>query len=460
MTFLRPHLAGAAAFVLALATALAGTRAEAAEVSTFTLDNGMEVVVIEDHRAPVAVHMVWYKVGAADEPRGKSGIAHYLEHLMFKGTEMAAPGEFSDIVEANGGSDNAFTAQDYTGYFQRVAADRLDLMMRYEADRMTGLKIDERAALTERDVILEERNQRVENDPGEVFREQRTAAQFMAHPYGIPIIGWRHEMEGLTREDAMEFYRAHYAPNNAVLVVAGDVTPEEVREMAERHYGPIPAQPEIGGPRMRPAEPPQLAARRIEYADPRVAQPYVVRSYLAPERDPGAQEEAAALNLLAELLGGSGPTPLMRRVLEIEEGTALYAAAFYGGMSYDDTLFTLFVVPSPGRTLEEAEADMDRMIARFLEEGVDAEALARLKTQIRAEEIYERDNLQGLARRYGAALTSGLTVQDVQDWPAILEAVTEDDIMAAAQRLFDPRRSVTGYLRAAPADAIAQEVSQ
>ncbi|MEM1428174.1 MAG: pitrilysin family protein [Pseudomonadota bacterium] len=452
-----------ARLALAIPLVLLGTlAARAADVSTFTLDNGMDVVVIEDHRAPVAVHMVWYRVGAADEPPGKSGIAHYLEHLMFKGTETVASGEFSEVVEANGGSDNAFTAQDYTGYFQRVAADRLDLMMQYEADRMTGLVIEEAAALTERDVILEERNQRVENEAGSLFREQRMAVQYLAHPYGIPVIGWRHEMEELTREDAIDFYRAHYAPNNAILIVAGDVTPDEVRAMAEVHYGQIPPNPEIGM-RARPAEPPQLAPRRLEFSDPRVAQPYVIRTYLAPERDAGAQEEAAALRMLSELLGGDGPTPLMRRVLEIEEGAALYAAAFYGGMSYDDTTFGMVVVPTPDRTLAEAEADIDRMIARFLEEGVDEAALTRLKTQIRAQEIYERDNLQGLARRYGAALTSGLTVQDVEDWPRILEAVTAEDIMAAAERIFDPNASVTGYLRSAPAalaaDAV-QEVSQ
>ncbi len=433
--------------------------AHAAEVTSFTLDNGMDVVVIEDHRAPVAVHMVWYKVGAADEPPGKSGIAHYLEHLMFKATETVAAGEFSDVVEANGGSDNAFAAQDYTGYFQRIAADRLDLMMRYEADRMANLVIGEEDARTELNVILEERNQRVENDPGALFREQYLAAQYLAHPYGTPIIGWKHEMEGLTRADAIAFYRQHYAPNNAVLIVAGDVTPDAVREMAERHYGAIPANPNATE-RLRPAEPPQRAARTVEFSDPRVAQPYVLRTYLAPERDPGAQEEAAALVLLADLMGGDGPTPLMRRVLEIEEGNALYAAAFYGGMSYDDTTFGLIVVPPPGRSLADAEADMDRMIARFLEDGVDEAALARLKTQIRAQEIYARDSLQGLARRYGAALTSGLTVEDVQAWPEILDAVTPEDIMAAARKIFEPRHSVTAFLRAAPVETASQEVSQ
>ena len=431
---------------------------QAADVTTFDLDNGMDVVVIEDHRAPVVVHMVWYRVGAADEPPGKSGIAHFLEHLMFKGTETMANGEFSAVVEANGGSDNAFTAQDYTGYFQRVAADRLGLMMRMEADRMVNLVLDPAVVETERDVILEERNTRTENSAGAIFAEERTAVQYRAHPYGIPIIGWQSEIEALTREDALAFYADHYAPNNAILIVAGDVTPDEVRALAEEHYGPIPANPAIAD-RTRPAEPPQRAARRLVYEDARVAQPYVLRTYLAPERDAGAQREAAALTLLAELLGGDGPTPLMRRVLEFEEGTALYAGAFYRGVSLDDTTFGLIVVPAPGRSLAEAEADMDRMIDRFLEEGVDAAALERLKKQVRAQEIYALDDLQGLARRYGTALTSGLTVEDVQAWPDLLQSITEDEILAAARSIFEPTRSVTGYLTAPDIEA-DDEVTQ
>lgn len=431
---------------------------QAAEVTTFDLDNGMDVVVIEDHRAPLVVHMVWYRVGAADEPPGKSGIAHFLEHLMFKGTETMANGEFSAVVEANGGSDNAFTAQDYTGYFQRVAADRLGLMMRMEADRMVNLVLDPAVVETERDVILEERNTRTENSAGAIFAEERTAVQYRAHPYGIPIIGWQSEIEALTREDALAFYADHYAPNNAILIVAGDVTPDEVRALAEEHYGPIPANPAIAD-RTRPAEPPQRAARRLVYEDARVAQPYVLRTYLAPERDAGAQREAAALTLLAELLGGDGPTPLMRRVLEFEEGTALYAGAFYRGVSLDDTTFGLIVVPAPGRSLTEAEADMDRMIDRFLEEGVDAAALERLKKQVRAQEIYALDDLQGLARRYGTALTSGLTVEDVQAWPDLLQSITEDEILAAARSIFEPTRSVTGYLTAPDIEA-DDEVTQ
>jgi zinc protease len=429
-------------------------------VTTFTLPNGMEAVVIEDNRAPVVVHMVWYDVGAADEPPGKSGIAHYLEHLMFKGTDTLEPGEFSEVVAAQGGTDNAFTSQDYTGYFQRVAADRLGLMMEMEADRMTNLSLDSDAFLTERNVVLEERAQRTGSSPGALFGEQRMAAQYLNHPYSVPVIGWEHEIETLTLQDALEFYEQFYAPNNATLVVAGDVDPAEVERLALEHYGPIPANPDLA-PRARPAEPPQLSPRRLTMEDGRVSNPYVIRTYLAPERDAGAQEEAAALSLLAQVLGGSSQTSIMGRTLEQEEGVALYTTAFYSGTSLDDTTFGMLVMPVPGRTLEQAEADMDRMIETLLSEGIDDAQLERIKGQARASEIYGRDSLQGRAREYGVAITSGLTIEDVRDWPAILEATTEEDILAAAERLFDPARSVTGYLtRPEPEALTEEEVSQ
>ncbi|MCE0505493.1 insulinase family protein [Roseivivax sp. GX 12232] len=424
-------------------------------VTTFTLDNGMDVVVVEDHRAPVVTHMVWYRAGAADEQPGVSGVAHFLEHLLFKGTETLEPGEFSETVAANGGDDNAFTSYDYTGYFQRVAADRLGLMMQMEADRMVNLQLDQEDILTERDVIIEERNQRVENNPSALFSEERNAAQFLNHPYGTPIIGWKHEAENLTLDDALAFYDRFYAPNNAILVVAGDVTPDEVRSLAEENYGPLPANPELG-PRERPQEPPQNAPRRLTYADPRVSQPYVIRSYLAPERDPGAQERAAALTLLAEVLGG-GQTSVLTRDLQFDEQIAVYSSAFYSGTSYDDTSFGLIVVPRDGVSLDEAEAAMDASIARFLEEGVDAEQLERIKFQLKASQIYELDNSNGIARRYGAALASGLTVEDVRAWPGLLQSVGEAEILEAARAIFDKRRSVTGYLVAPEEPAAAAE---
>ncbi len=429
---------------------LVAAPAAAEDVTTFTLENGLEVVVIEDHRAPAVTHMVWYRVGAADERPGVSGVAHYLEHLMFKGTEKIAPKEFSRIVEANGGSDNAFTSQDYTAYFQRIAADRLGLVMGMEADRMRNLVLSEQDADTERAVILEERSQRTDSDPAALFSEQRMAAQFLNHPYGIPIIGWRHEMEQLSLQDALDWYRLYYAPNNAIVIVAGDVEPAEVRQLAEEHYGPL--QPSADLPeRRRTSEPPQLAERRIEFSDPRVAQPYVVRSYLAPERDSGAQEKAAALTMLADLLGGNQQTSVLGRKLSFETQVALYTSAFYDAVSLDASTFGLAVVPSPGVSLAEAEAALDAALEEFLAEGVDPAQFERIKTQIRADEIYARDSVDGLARRYGAALTSGLTVADVQAWPDVLEAVTEADVMAAAAEIFDKRRAVTGWLMQAEA---------
>lgn len=457
---IRPLIA-AAILPLTLVTSVSAQPTSDDTVSTFTLPNGMEAIVIEDRRAPVVVHMVWYNVGSADEPAGKSGIAHFLEHLMFKGTDDLEPGEFSQTVSAQGGSNNAFTSDDYTGYFQRVAADRLELMMQMEADRMRDLILDDEDMLVELDVVLEERAQRTDSNPGALFNEMRNAAQYINHPYRIPIVGWRHEVEALTLQDALDFYATYYAPNNATLIVAGDVDPAEVEALALKHYGPV-APTEGLVERVRPSEPPHLAPRRLTFEDARVPNPYVLRTYLAPERDPGDQTDAAALTILAAVLGGSSATSLMGRTLEQDEGVALYTSAFYSGTRYDDTTFGLVVMPTPGRSLEDAEADMDRMIAQIIEEGVDEAHLERIRTQIRASDIYERDSLQGRAREFGVAVTSGLTVQDVLDWPEILAAVTADDVVAAAEMVFDMKKSVTGYLTTpiAPKPVAATEVNQ
>ncbi len=435
-------------FVLALATVLAALpillRAEG--VTTFKLDNGMEAVVIEDHRAPVVVHMVWYRVGAADEPPGKSGIAHFLEHLMFKATDELASGELSDVVSRNGGSDNAFTSYDFTSYVQRIAADRLDLVMGMEASRMDGLALVEEDISTERDVVIEERQQRVDSDPGTLFGEQIYAAAFLNHPYGVPVIGWKHEAEALTLEDAVSFYKQHYGPNNAILVVAGDVDPDEVRELAERHYGVIPPNPNVRV-RSRPSEPPQLAERRLSFSDSRIGNDYMTRVYLVPERDAGDQKEAAALAMLAKVLGGSSTTSALARKLQFEDPKAVYTSAWYRERALDDTIFGLAIVPVEGVSLEEAELLLDEAVAEFLEEGVDEAELERIKTQIRASEIYARDDISNLARLYGTGLTVGLSVADVDAWPGILQAVTEEDILSAARRHLDRRRAVTGFAR-------------
>ncbi len=419
--------------------------AQQSVVSTFTLANGMEAVVIEDHRAPVVTHMVWYKVGSADEVAGKSGIAHFLEHLMFVGTDDIAEGQFSQIVESYGGNDNAFTSYDYTSYFQRISSEHLELVMKMEADRMRDLVLNQQAVDVEREVIIAERNLRTDSNPGALFSEQRRAIMFMNHRYGIPIIGWRHEVEQLTLEDALDFYQKYYAPNNAILVVAGDVTPEQVEELANKYYGPLQPSKDIQE-RQRPQEPPQLAARRLEFQDERVANPYVIRSYLAPDRKSGDQHEAATLTVLAELFASNEVTSVFGKALQIDEQIAISTGAYYDSNSLDPETFTIYVMPAPGVSLAMAEAKLDEVLVKFLETGPTQEQLDRLKTEIRADEIYALDNQNGLARRYGAALAIGLTVEDVASWPDALNAVTIEDIMAAAESILDINKSVTGWL--------------
>ncbi|WP_445811341.1 M16 family metallopeptidase, partial [Yoonia sp.] len=305
---------------------------------------------------------------------------------------------------------------------------------------------------TERNVVLEERNQRTENNPGALAREQFNAALYQNHRYGVPIIGWKHEMEELSLQDATDFYDLYYAPNNAVLVVAGDVDPQDVLALAREHYGPIPANADLPA-RARPTEPPQRAERRISYVDPRVSQPYLVRSYLAPQRQSGAQDDAAALVYLAELLGGSPFTSELGRALQFDTQTAIYTNASYGGMSLDATTFSFVVLPSEDVSLPEAEAAMDDVIAGFMDSEIDPARMEAIRTQLRASEIYALDDAQGLARRYGTALTTGLTVADVQAWPDILQAVTPAQIKDVAARVFDRNSAVTGWIVAAQEDA-------
>lgn len=440
-----PAFGRAALFAPALLLATPALAEKNEAVTSFTLDNGLQVVVIEDHRAPAVVHMVWYKIGAADETAPHSGIAHFLEHLMFQGTENLAPGEFSATVEAQGGNDNAFTSWDYTAYFQRIAADRLGLMMQMEADRMRGLKLTEEDVATEREVILEERSQRTDSDPGALMGEQMRAAQFLNHPYGRPIIGWRAEMEQLSRQDALDFYKANYAPNNAIVVVAGDVTPDQVKALAEQNYGPLAPSEDVTR-QARPQEPPQLAERRLNMTDDRVSQPSFSRSYLAPERDPGDQRTAAALTILAEYLGGNPTTALLARKMQFEDPVAVYTGAAYDGTAVDDTTFGFYAVPLPGKSLQDVETALDKVLAEFMAQGIDAEDFARIKTQIRAADIYARDSSRGMAQTYGESLAVGLTLQDIEDWPDILQSITPEEVMAAAQSVLDRKTSVTVWL--------------
>jgi zinc protease len=435
-------MAGAVAIGLNL-EAVAASATGMFHPDSFTLDNGMQVVVIENHRAPVVSHWVWYKVGTADSPPGKSGLPHFLEHLMFKGTETIPPGEFSKIVARHGGNDNAMTSADFTAYFQNIARDRLEMVMEMEADRMANLRLAPEHVAAERDVVLEERRSRVDNQPSALLGEQLNAAQYLNHPYRLPIIGWYHEMASYTREDALAFYDAWYAPNNAILVVAGAITAEELKPLAERTYGRIPARevPE----RVRLAEPPQILERRIVLEHERVEQPSVTRSYLAPSFATAAGEEAYALEVLAELFG-SGGTSRLYRSLVIDQGIATGAGAYYRGSSLDLTTFRLYASPRPGGDLDALEAAIDAEIAKLLEHGVTAEEVARVQKRMIAEAVYARDSLTTAVRVFGSALTTGSTIEDVEAWPERIAAVTPEAVLDAARLVFDRTQSVTGRL--------------
>lgn len=425
------------------------------DVSRFRLANGMDVVVLPDHRAPVVTHMVWYRNGSADDPIGKSGIAHFLEHLMFKGTHAHAPGVFSDRVAELGGQENAFTSTDYTAYFQRVAREHLAEMMRFEADRMTNLTLSDELVGPERDVVLEERRMRTDADPSAQLQEAMHSALFAHHPYGLPIIGWEHEIATLGREDALAYYRRFYTPENAVLVVAGDVTADEVRMLAEESYGRIPARGEAPV-RARPQEPPLRAHRLLTLADPKVEQPALTRIYVVPSYATAKPGEAEALEVLAHLLGG-GATSLLYRRLVMEEKIAVAAGTYYMGAALDDTRFWVYALPAPEVSLETLDAAIGRLLDEARTKGFPAADLERAKTRLVADALYAQDSQAAMGRWVGASLTTGSSLEDVQAWPSRIEAVTGDQLREAAARL-DPRRCVTGHLLpgSAPEDAAAE----
>ena len=414
------------------------------KVADFVLANGLELVVIPDHRAPVVTHMIWYKVGSADETPGTSGLAHFLEHLMFKGTAKHPTGQFSQVVSRMGGRENAFTSYDYTGYFQRVPSEKLKTVMEFEADRMTGLQLTDKVVLPERDVILEEQNQRVRNNPRARLGEQIDAALFVNSPYGRPVIGWRPEMEKLTRDDAINFYRRFYGPNDAVVVIAGDVEPQKALELARETYGKIKRRSTIL-PRHRPQEPPPVAARTVTLADARVEQPIIQRSYLVPSFRTGQRGESDALEVLAHVLG-NGSNSRLYNGLVVDKKVAVSAGAWYDSTALDMTKFGIYGAPRQGVTLPQLEAAIDDVIKQVIAKGVTADELERAKTRLIADAVYAHDSQASMARWYGEALTTGSTVSDVEHWPDRIRAVTAAQVQDAARRWLRKRRSVTGYL--------------
>ncbi|MER8992261.1 insulinase family protein [Mesorhizobium sp. M0074] len=446
MTFQAEWLRGTLlglALVMA-APALADNNPDDGVVTDFLLDNGMEVVVIPDHRAPIVTHMVWYKIGSADEPPGKSGIAHFFEHLMFKATSNHAAGELDRAVAAIGGSDNAFTSYDYTAFHETVVPQALGEMMGFEADRMRNLILNDDVIKTERDVILEERRSRIDSNPQAVLDEEIDATLWQNQPYRIPVIGWMQEMEKLNRTDAMAFYNKYYTPNNAVLVVAGDVEPKTVKALAEKTYGKIARGPDLP-PRIRPVEPEQNTRRTVTLTDGRVSVPSFTTQWVVPSYHTAKPGEAEALDVLSEILGGGNRSRLYQELV-VRQGIAAEAGAFFQGTMLDDTNFTVYGAPRGDAKLADIEAAVDAEIARIAKDGVTSDELEKSKDRFVRSMIFARDKQEDMANIYGSTLATGGNVQNVQQWPDRIRKVTADQVKAVAARYLNLDHATTGYL--------------
>jgi zinc protease len=441
-------LTGSKSFFLALSLtvlpAAAWGDAPHAEAQTFqfSLTNGMQVLVIPDHRAPVVTQMLWFKVGAVDDPPGISGLAHFFEHMMFRGTKLVPGDLYAQTIAKNGGEENAFTTHDYTAFYEQIAVDRLKLAMDLEADRLANLDLSDNNVTTERDVVLEERRMRVDNNPQALSNEQMEAALHLSHPYGRPVLGWPEEVRHIDKVSAQDFYKRHYAPNNAILIIAGDVTPDQIRVMTQASYGKVPAR--ALQPRAEFAEPPRLTETRLTVVRPDVQVPVFLRSYRVPSYAQAAPGQAESFETLAQIVGGD-QTAMLYRVLVEEKKLATDAGCSYDGYVRDAGEFSFYAVPRPGVSLETMEKALDQVIQGFTAAQARPSDLGRAKTQLVASVTYRRDSQFSLASAYGQALMIGLTVDDVNEWPGRIRAVSAANVQKAAQGLLK-RNAVTAYL--------------
>lgn len=434
----------ALATITGVATVTPPAQADVFGAESFMLDNGMQVVVIPNHRVPIVSHMVWYKVGSADEEPGKAGIAHFLEHLMFKGTPTYPAGEITDLVARNGGQQNAFTSYDYTAYYQNVAVDRLPKMMELEADRMRNLILSEEDVRVERDVVLEERRMRVDSRPASIMSERLDAALWVTNRYGTPVIGWEEEIQALNRDDAFDFYRRWYAPKSAILVVAGDITLKELKPLAEATYGKIEPVDSVTS-RDRSTFLPQAAAVRVTMEDPRVRQPRWQRTYIAPSVNIGELEETYALQVLSQVLGG-GSTSRLYQSLVVEQALAASAGSAYLDDAVSYGRFYLSVSPSPGVDIDVLEDALEADLKELVENGLTEDEVARAKTRLRAEVIYAKDSPTSAAQAVGSLLSVGMTLEQIEEWPDRVADVTLEQVNAAARALFTDAPNGTGVL--------------
>lgn len=427
----------------ALAVASPATAATSPTVESFTLSNGLEVIVIPNHRVPAVSHMIWYRIGAADDPSGKSGLAHYHEHMMFEGSPAHKAGEYADIIARHGGQQNAFTGHDATSYYVNIAKEELPLIMELEADRMRGLKSTDEGAAKEKQVIIEERRMRIENDPEALLVEQMSSALWRNHPYHWPVIGWMNEMDGLTKDDVQKFHQTYYHPNNALLVVSGDITAAELKPLAQRYYGnlvkaPIP-------PRHWNDEPPQNTARRLTMHHANVKQASFMRFYSASSLGYGNKTEALPLSVLAQVLG-SGKTSRLYQSLVVDQKLASAIDTDYDGFSIGPGTFEISIVPEKDVTLDAIEKALDKELEAAKAEGVNDKDMVRARTLLKSESIYARDGLSSMARIMGWVRMLGLDKDYFLRWPEMIDAVTAKQVNDALRDTLVIEHSVTGYL--------------
>lgn len=424
-------------------------------VDEFTLKNGMHVVLYHNARLPLVTHMLWYKVGAADDYPGRSGLAHYNEHMMFQGTQTTESGEFMKTISRLGGKTNAFTSRDATAYFVTIAKEQLPLVMKLEADRMINLAPTPEHFAKERDVIIEERRMRIDNQPEALLGEEMQALLYRNHPYRVPTIGWMQEMQGLKREDVLAFHKQFYHPSNAVLVVVGDVTRKDLEKLAEQYYGPLPTlKPYV---RNWAQEPEQRGARHTELRHVNVREPQFSRIYDAPTINGKDKDAVIPGAILAQVLGG-GSSSRLYQSLVVQQKIATDVNVGYDGFSVGPGQFEVYAHPSKGVTLLQLEAAIDKELAQAAITPPTADELARAKTLLKAETIFARDGTEGMARTLGMLITTGLAPSYFSQWPELVEAVTAEQVAQSAKLMLQPVQSVTGYLL--PQEPAQKEPSQ
>jgi len=421
------------------------TAADRRPVAETALDNGMQVIVREDHRAPVVVSQVWYAVGSSYEYRGVTGISHLLEHMMFKGTKQYAPGEFSRIISRNGGEENAFTGRDYTAYFERLAADRLDLALELEADRMANLALADKEFISEREVVIEERRQRVADNPAGRLRERFHAVAHLGSPYAQPIIGWQPDLEAMSLADLQDWYQRYYSPNNATLVVAGDVQPKAVFDLARKHFGDMEPRdlpkPPVGTGMSEPG------ARQIDVRDARARVPRVVMGYGVPSAATADDRSDVYALMMASAVLDGGDGARLNQELVRDQGIAARAGASYRSIARLDSQFSLQAAPQPQVSLKTLEEALSKQIERLQSEPVDEATLERARNQMLADHLFRMDSLFYQAMEIGRLETTGVGWEVIKDYEAGLEAVTASDIQRVAKEYFTEQRLTVGRLQ-------------